>query len=291
MTKRKGIILAGGSGKRLQPITKVISKHLLPVFDKPMIYYPLSTLMLMGISDILVITAKGQHRLFEQLLGNGKKWGISISYLQQMQPEGVAQALTLAKDFIDGNQSVLALGDNIFFGHGIPKLLRDASLQGKGATIFGYKVSNPQDYGVVEFDGKRNIIDITEKPINPRSEYVIPGLYFFDNTASKRAEQLNFSARNELEITDLLKSYQAHGKLYLELLGRGITWFDAGTPSSLYEASSFIKTVSERQSLIIGSPEEIAYKNGWMSTDTLKEELLGIEDSHYGEYLRSIIDK
>jgi glucose-1-phosphate thymidylyltransferase len=283
-SERKGLILAGGSGTRLYPITKGISKQLLPVFDKPMIYYPLSTLMLGGIREILVITTPSDLPLFKNLLGDGSQWGISLSYMVQPSPDGLAQAFLIGEDFIGGKKSCLILGDNIFFGHGLSNLIRQADGR-SGAGIFGYYVRDPERYGVAEFDRAGNVICLEEKPKLPKSNYAVTGLYFYDETASERARSLKPSARGELEITDLNKTYLEDGTLSITLLGRGFAWLDTGTHQSLAEAGAFVQTVENRQGLKIGCPEEIAWQNGWITVADLEKLAEKCHKNDYGQYL------
>jgi len=264
MTSRKGIILAGGSGTRLYPLTIAVSKQLLPVFDKPMIYYPLTVLMLAGIKDILVITTPHDQYQFQRLLGDGKQWGIRIEYTIQPNPDGLAQAFILAEDFLDGAPSAMVLGDNIFFGHGLANLLSTANERSKGATVFSYHVSDPERYGVVDFDNQGNVRGITEKPKTPPSNYAVTGLYFLDETASERAKSIRPSERGELEITSLLENYLKDKKLYVEKMGRGFAWLDTGTHSTLLDASNFVRTLTERQGLQVGSPDEVATHLAWI---------------------------
>ena len=262
MKKRKGIILAGGSGTRLYPLTIGVSKQLLPVYDKPMIYYPLTVLMLAGIRDILIITTPEDHEQFKRVLGDGQQWGIDLCYTIQPSPDGLAQAFILAEDFLDGAPSVLILGDNIFFGHGLSELLSSANARMEGATVFGYHVKDPERYGVVGFDETGKVASVTEKPINPASNYALTGLYFLDNTAPDRAKKVTPSSRGELEITSLLESYLDHDCLTVEKMGRGYAWLDTGTHASLLDAGNFVKTLTERQGLQVGSPDEVAMHLG-----------------------------
>lgn len=284
----KGIILAGGSGTRLLPVTKAISKQLLPVYDKPLIYYPLSTLMLAGIREILVITRPEDRASFEALLGDGQHWGLSIAYKDQPSPDGIAQAFTLGREFLNGQPCALVLGDNIFYGAGLSGLLKKAVQRETGTTVFGYWVGDPERYGVLEFDDHGNAIGVEEKPERPKSNYVLTGLYFFDGHASDLAENLTPSPRGELEITDLIKKYLVRKSLKIEFLGRGYAWLDTGTHASLLQASQFVQTIEERQSLKIGCPEEIAYRAGYIT----QEQVLAIAQSYgtssYSDYLRLI---
>jgi glucose-1-phosphate thymidylyltransferase len=287
----KGIILAGGSGTRLHPVTAAVSKQLLPVYDKPMIYYPLSALMLAGIRDILVISTPADTPRFEQLLGSGKRWGISLQYAVQPSPDGLAQAFLIGKDFLAGEGCCLVLGDNIFFGQGLAKLLRSASEQKGGATVFACAVQDPQRYGVVEFDEKRKAISIEEKPSRPKSRYAITGIYFYDNQIVGVAESIKPSSRGELEITDVNRWYLEHGQLTTELLGRGMAWLDTGTHDSLLEASLFIQTIEKRQGLKIACLEEIAYRQGYIDAGQLHALVAELGKSSYGEYLKQVIDE
>jgi glucose-1-phosphate thymidylyltransferase len=288
MVDMRGIILAGGTGTRLHPLTIGVSKQLMPVYDKPMIYYPLSTLILAGIDDILVITTPEDASQFERLLGDGSRFGISISYAVQPSPDGLAQAFTLGADHIGDDAVALILGDNIFYGAGLgTKLQRFSDID--GAAIFGYRVSDPTQYGVVEFDADGLAISLEEKPEKPRSHYAIPGLYFYDNDVVAMAGELKPSARGELEITDLNRQYMEQGKLSVELLDRGTAWLDTGTFDSLSDASEFIKTVQKRQGLSIGSPEEIAWRRGLLTDDELAERASRFAKSGYGDYLFSLL--
>ena len=288
MTKRKGIILAGGSGSRLYPLTMAVSKQLLPVYDKPMVYYPLTVLMLAGIREILVITTQQDKEPFQRLLGDGRQWGIHLEYKVQPSPDGLAQAFILAEDFLDGAPSAMVLGDNIFFGHGLPAVLADADAQGTGATVFGYRVSDPERYGVVEFDDVGKVQSIIEKPEVPPSNYAVTGLYFMDGTAPKRAKQVKPSARGELEITSLLETYLNEGTLRVEKIGRGYAWLDTGTHASLLDASNFVRTLTERQGLQIGSPDEVAYQLKWITKEHILERGQMFEKNSYGQYLLQI---
>lgn len=289
MESRKGIILAGGSGTRLHPLTKVISKQLLPIYDKPMIYYPLSTLMLSGIREILVITTPHDKPLFEEQLGDGSQWGISIDYAEQPEPGGLAQAYLIAADWLAGAPSCLVLGDNIFYGHGFTTSLKTANARERGASVFGYWVRDPERYGVAEFDTEERVVGLDEKPQQPKSHYAVTGLYFYDNRAPEFAATLTPSARGELEITDLNKRYLESGELHLEKLGRGIAWLDTGTHDSLNQASAFIETIEKRQGLKIACPEEIAYHAGWIDADALREQGRALQKSGYGEYLLQLL--
>lgn len=285
----KGILLAGGSGTRLHPMTLVSSKQLLPVYDKPMVYYPLTTLMLAGIREILVISTPDDLPKFEKLLGNGSQWGMKFQFQVQPKPEGLAQALILAESFLGGSPSCLILGDNIFYGHGFPEKLQKAKSLSSGALVFGYQVNDPHRYGVVKFDSTGRVLDLIEKPKDPPSDFAVPGVYFYDSTAPVRAKKLRPSARGELEITDLNKSYLSDGQLRVEILGRGIAWLDTGTEESLLEASNFISVIEKRQGLKVGCPEEIAYRLGYINS----KDLLGLADkfskNKYGDYLKRIV--
>ncbi|OQP73755.1 glucose-1-phosphate thymidylyltransferase [Xanthomonas phaseoli pv. syngonii LMG 9055] len=288
MTQRKGIILAGGSGTRLYPITKGVSKQLLPVYDKPMIYYPLSVLMLAGIRDILIINTPHEQALFQSLLGDGAQWGINIQYAVQPSPDGLAQAYLIGRGFVDGKPSCLVLGDNIFHGHGLTETLRRANACMQGATVFGYWVNDPERYGVAEFDQQGKVIDIAEKPERPRSNYAVTGLYFYDGKASDYAAALKPSPRGELEITDLNRCYLDAGELHLEPLGRGYAWLDTGTHQSLHEAANFIETIQMRQGLQVCCPEEIAFGQGWIDAEQLERLAAPLLKNDYGKYLQEL---
>ena len=288
---RKGIILAGGSGTRLYPITRVVSKQLLPIYDKPMIYYPLSTLMQAGIREILVITTPHEQALFRQLLGDGSQWGLDISFAVQPSPDGLAQALIIGEEFLAGRPSCLILGDNIFHGDGLREMLLRSMQRTEGSTVFGYWVSDPQRYGVVEFDAGMRVLSLEEKPSRPRSNYAVTGLYFYDDRASQFARELKPSARGELEITDLNRRYLQDGSLHLERLGRGYAWLDTGTHESLQQASSFIETIENRQGLKVACPEEIAYLQGWINRDRVLELAGPLRNSGYGEYLLHLLER
>ena len=288
MTKRKGIILAGGSGTRLYPLTIALSKQLFPIYDKPMIYYPLTVLMQAGIREILIITTPQDQDQFQRLLGDGSQWGIRLEYKVQPSPDGLAQAFILAEDFLDGARSAMVLGDNIFFGHGLPQVLAAADAQETGATVFGYHVSDPERYGVVDFDYDGTVKSIIEKPTKPPSNYAVTGLYFLDETAPERAERVTPSARGELEITSLLETYLHDGALRIEKMGRGYAWLDTGTHASLLEAGNFIRTLTERQGLQIGSPDEVAYQHQWITSDQILERAQTFEKNDYGKYLSNI---
>ncbi|WP_213805542.1 glucose-1-phosphate thymidylyltransferase RfbA [Granulicella sp. dw_53] len=287
----KGIILAGGSGTRLHPVTQAVSKQLLPVYDKPMIYYPLSVLMLAGIQEILIISTPEDTPRFEQLLGTGKQWGLSLQYAVQPSPDGLAQAFLIGKDFLAGEGCCLVLGDNIFYGHDFAKALRAASESGEGATVFAYPVLDPERYGVVEFDAERRAISIEEKPTKPKSRYAVTGVYFYDAQVVSVAESLKPSPRGELEITDVNKWYLERGQLRTELLGRGIAWLDTGTHDSLLEASMFIQTIEKRQGLKVACPEEIAFRLGYISADELRALAGKIAKSTYGQYLQRLLEE
>jgi len=286
----KGIILAGGSGTRLYPITHGVSKQLLPIYDKPMIYYPLSTLMFAGIRDILVITTPDDHPQFVRLLRDGAQWGLRISYAVQPKPEGLAQAFTIGADFIGRDRVALALGDNIYFGHGLPETLRKVAARSSGATVFAYQVHDPQRYGVVEIDGAGKAISIEEKPKVPLSNWAVTGLYFFDNDVVRYANEITPSARGELEITDVNLKYLAAGALSVERLGRGTAWLDTGTFESLVDAATFVQTVEKRQGMKICSPEEIAYRMGFITGAELIELATSLLKSSYGEYLLRVVE-
>lgn len=281
----KGIVLAGGSGTRLYPITRGISKQLIPVYDKPMIYYPLSTLMLAGIRDILLISTPEYTPLFEELLGDGSDFGINLSYKVQERPNGLAEAFILGKDFIGDDSVCLILGDNIYYGSGLSQLLRDATKKEQGATVFGYHVTDPERFGVVEFDKDHRALSIEEKPAEPKSNYAVTGLYFYDNDVVSIAQSLEPSARGELEITDINKEYLKRGDLDVKLMGRGYAWLDTGTHDSMLEASSFIATIQKRQNLKVASLEEIAYRQGWISKERLIELARPMKKNDYGQYL------
>ena len=289
MTARKGIILAGGTGTRLYPITLAVSKQLLPLYDKPMIYYPLSVLMLAGIRDIAAITTPEDQAQFQRLMGDGSQWGLSLTWITQASPEGLAQAYVLAEAFLDGAPSAMVLGDNIFFGHGLPEILRRADQQSEGGTVFGYRVADPQRYGVIDFDGD-HVRRIVEKPKQPPSNFAVTGLYFLDGEAPALASQVTPSARGELEITSLLEMYLDRGNLTVERLGRGYAWLDTGTHGSLLDAGNFVRTLEERQGMQTGSPEEIAYEAGWIDRDTLAQAAERFGKTAYGLYLRRLAD-
>ncbi|TCI05434.1 glucose-1-phosphate thymidylyltransferase [Corallincola luteus] len=287
---RKGIILAGGNGTRLYPLTKVVSKQLMPVYDKPMIYYPLATLMQAGIREILVISTPEETSRFEALLGNGEQFGIAISYQVQLSPEGLAQAFTLAESFLNGSAAALVLGDNLFYGHDLVKSLLNASENETGGTVFGYHVANPKAYGVVEFDCHGKVLSIEEKPEQPKSNYAVPGIYFFDKRVVDIAKQVRPSARGELEITDVINHYLELGELNVEVMGRGTAWLDTGTHDDLLAAAQFIATIDKRQGLKVNCPEEVAFRNGWISEAQLCEIAEPLRKSGYGEYLLRLLD-
>ncbi|MEH6385163.1 MAG: glucose-1-phosphate thymidylyltransferase RfbA [Colwellia sp.] len=288
---RKGIILAGGSGTRLYPLTKVVSKQLMPVYDKPMIYYPLATLMQAGIKDILIISTPEEIHRFEDLLGNGENFGINLAYKVQPSPDGLAQAFIIAEDFLNGSSAALVLGDNMFYGHDLVKSLQNANKQASGGTVFGYHVSNPKSYGVVEFDEAGKAISIEEKPTSPKSNYAVPGLYFFDERVVEFAKQVKPSARGELEITDIIDQYLQAGDLRVEIMGRGTAWLDTGTHDDLLAAAQFIATIDKRQGLKVNCPEEIAFRNGWVTADKLREIAAPLIKSGYGKYLLKLMDE
>ncbi|MBT8416820.1 MAG: glucose-1-phosphate thymidylyltransferase RfbA [Silicimonas sp.] len=287
MTARKGIILAGGSGTRLYPITIGVSKQLLPIYDKPMIYYPLSVLMLTGIRDIAIITTPEDQAQFQRLMGDGSQWGLSFEWIVQPSPDGLAQAYLLAADFLDGAPSAMVLGDNIFFGHALPTILGRADAKETGGTVFGYRVADPERYGVLAYEGDK-VTRIIEKPAKPPSNYAVTGLYFLDGTAAERAAGVKPSERGELEITDLLETYLADGSLNVERMGRGYAWLDTGTHASLLDAGNFVRTLTARQGLQTGSPEEIAFEQGWISRDDLVTASKPLGKNAYGAYLRQI---
>lgn len=286
----KGIILAGGSGTRLYPITRGVSKQLLPIYDKPMVYYPLSVLMLAGIRDILLISTPDDIGGFQRLLGDGSEFGIQLRYAVQPSPDGLAQAFLVGEEFIGTDRVCLVLGDNIFYGQGFSPMLRAAAARRQGATVFGYQVKDPERFGVVEFDAERRAISIEEKPARPKSHYAVTGLYFYDNDVIKLAKQVRPSARGELEITSINQAYLARGDLHVELLGRGFAWLDTGTHESLLEAAQFVETIEKRQGYKIACLEEISWRNGWLSSDDLRRAGLSLSKNGYGEYLLSLLD-
>lgn len=283
--ERKGIILAGGSGTRLHPLTKVVSKQLMPVYDKPMIYYPLATLMQAGIREILIISTPEELPRFKSLMGSGVTFGATLSYVEQPSPDGLAQAFLLAEEFLNDAPAALVLGDNMFYGHDLVKSLKSANARMNGGTVFGYHVSNPESYGVVEFDAEGRAISIEEKPTEPKSNYAIPGLYFFDGNVVEFAKNVVPSPRGELEITDVIEQYLEKGNLRVEIMGRGTAWLDTGTHDDLLAAAQFISTIDKRQGLKVNCPEEIAYRNGWLSKEMLLEIAEPLRKSGYGEYL------
>ncbi|MCC6982926.1 MAG: glucose-1-phosphate thymidylyltransferase RfbA [Bauldia sp.] len=285
---RRGIILAGGTGTRLHPVTRAVSKQLLPIYDKPMIYYPLSTLMLAGIREIMIITTAEDQRAFRALLGDGADWGLGLAYAAQPKPEGIAQAFHIAAEFLAGEPSCLVLGDNLLYGHGLPEALVRASAAPSGATIFAHQVEDPERYGVVSFDDAQRAVSIEEKPRRPASRWAVPGLYFYDGTAVERARSLKPSARGEYEITDLNNLYLRDRALRVELLGRGFAWFDAGTHDSLLEAAQFVQVVQRRQGQLIASPEEIAFSAGWISREALRAQAQRLPDGSYGAALMAL---
>lgn len=290
MTTRKGIILAGGSGTRLYPVTMGVSKQLLPIYDKPMVYYPLSVLMLAGIREIAIITTPDDQSQFQRLLGDGSQWGLQLSYIVQPNPAGLAQAYILAEEFLAGGSSAMVLGDNIFFGQGLTKTLRKASAQTDGGTVFGYQVSDPERYGVVGFDEDGVVTSIIEKPEIPASNYAVTGLYFLDGTASEKAKQVKPSARGELEITMLLEMYLDAGALTVKRMGRGYAWLDTGTHGSLLDAGNFVRTLEKRQGLQVGSPDEIAFEQGWIDIDHLKKRAEMFKKNDYGRNLARLLE-
>ena len=290
-SNRKAIILAGGSGSRLYPVTRAVSKQLVPVYDKPMIYYPLSTLMLAGLRDVLVITTPDDAEQFTRLLGDGSQWGMNIQFEIQAKPEGLAQAFLIGKDFIDGDPSALILGDNIFYGHDLEGLLKSADENEKGATVFAYHVTDPERYGVVEFDSEKRALSIEEKPQSPKSNYAVTGLYFYDQTVCDVASEIVPSERGELEITDVNKHYLNEGSLKVETMGRGFAWLDTGTHDSLLEAGSFIATLQKRQGLQVACPEEIAFRKNWIDAEAVVRLATPLAKNSYGQYLLNLVSK
>ena len=290
-SERRGIILAGGTGSRLAPLTAAVSKQLMPVYDKPMIYYPLSTLMLAGIREVLIITTPADHSAFERLLGDGSAWGMSIVYAIQPSPDGLAQAFLIGADFLGDRPAALVLGDNLFHGHDLVPQLQASNGPSSGATVFAYPVRDPERYGVVEFDGQGRVISLEEKPVRPKSRYAVTGLYFYDNSVVERARQVRPSSRGELEITDLNQLYLEEGLLKVELMGRGMAWLDTGTPDSLHEAASYIRTLEHRQGLKVGCPEEVAWRLGWIDDGQLDQLAQPLKKSGYGSYLLQLISE
>lgn len=285
----KGIILAGGSGTRLYPITKAISKQINPIYDKPMVYYPLSILMLAGIREILIISTPRDLPLFQELLGSGEDFGVKLEYAIQEKPNGLAEAFIIGEEFIDSDSCALVLGDNIFYGHGLTGILKEAEARKEGATIFGYYVPNPKDFGVVEFNENGKVISLEEKPQNPKSNYAVPGLYFYDNTVVEKAKKVKPSKRGELEITSINEMYLQEEKLHVVNFGRGMAWLDTGTHDALLEAANFVKTIQSRQGVMVACLEEIAYRNGWISKEKVLELAKPLMKSKYGEYLINLV--
>lgn len=290
MSAWKGIVLAGGSGSRLYPLTLSVSKQLMPIYDKPMIYYPLATLLMAGIREICLISTPDHLPLYQALLQDGSQWGCSISYVAQPRPEGLAQAFLLAEEHIAGHNTCLVLGDNVFFGHGMPDLTREAMTRSRGATVFGYHVRDPQRYGVVEFDSERRVVSIEEKPLEPKSNFAVTGLYFYDADVVNIARSVRPSARGELEITDVNNAYLARGDLHVELMGRGIAWLDTGTHDSLMDAGAFVQAVEKRQGLKVACLEEIAWRNGYISSDEVRALARPMGKTGYGQYLLDLVD-
>jgi glucose-1-phosphate thymidylyltransferase len=286
---RKGILLAGGTGSRLWPITLGTSKQLLPIYDKPMVYYPLSVLMLAGLREIAIITTPEDQPQFQRLLGDGGQWGLTFTWIVQDRPEGLAQAYLLARDFLAGAPSAMVLGDNIFFGHGLPEVLARAGAQGPGGTVFGYHVADPERYGVAAFDAQGRVTALVEKPKDPPSSFAITGLYFLDGTAPDRAARITPSARGELEIVDLLETYRSEGSLQVERMGRGFAWLDTGTPGSLLDAGNFVRTLQDRQGMQVGSPDEIAFRQGWIDRTALADRARLFGKSSYGAQLGGVL--